>query len=304
MLKPRFAVPAVLAAAAVAATGVAAATRHAQGTQAAAADFTAATVSRSHTDTCTAVDGTYQLTTATYKGTSTSTDPRLNGDLEIRGSSVVNTTTKLGWFTGDLRVRNTSGGAHGDVRAAIANGGLVGSLVGRASGDAKLVASISAAFAPATGLSAGKVGSGSANGAGVFFVRGECKRAKRTPSLAVFHLRLRPTASGLNAEASGNLTLDLTAGNAVFSINYKYPGAATISGLAVHQGAGGPVVLDAAVGTIADADGRGNVTKVVSGVSSTLLNALLSSPRNYTVDLDTSTPSATLRTQLSSPDKR
>src|SRR5690348_5181715 len=130
MLKPRFAVPAVLAAAAVAATGVAAATRHAQGTQAAAADFKALTVSRNHTETCTGADGAYQLTTATYKGTSTSSDPRLNGDLEIRGSSVVNTTTKLGWFTGSLRVRNaTSGGAAGDVRAAIANGGLVGSLL-------------------------------------------------------------------------------------------------------------------------------------------------------------------------------
>src|SRR5437868_14117180 len=117
MLRPRLAVPIVLAAAAVAAAGVAAATPHAQTTQAAAADFSAVSVSRSHSETCVSSDGTYQLTTATYTGVATSSDARLNGTLEIRASSVVNTTTKLGFLDGTLRVRGANTGPSGAIHA-------------------------------------------------------------------------------------------------------------------------------------------------------------------------------------------
>jgi hypothetical protein len=322
MLKPRFAVPVVLAVTAVAATSVAAAVRPAQSTQAAAADFTAGSVSRSHSQTCTAADGTYQVTTATYQGTATSGDPRLNGELEIRAYSVVNTTTKLGWLDASLRVRGTSGGARGTVHAAISNGSAVGSVVGRGDGPgSKLVASFSAAFTPTTGFSSGKLGSGSANGAGVLFTRGECRRAKRLTSTAVFHLHLRPgevvpRPSGLRAEGSGNLTLDITrdvsgaivSGNVVFYVNYRFPGAVTIAGLALHQGArgsNGPVVLDAATGNVTDSDGRGNLTKVVSGAPPALLEALLANPRGYYVDVTTSANTGgALRDQLESPKRR
>jgi hypothetical protein len=322
MLRPRIALPVVLVVAAVAAAGVAAATRHTQSTQAAAADFAAGTVSRSHTETCTASDGTYQLTTATYTGTATSSDPRLNGTVEIRSSSVVNTTTKLGWLDGTLRIRGTNAGANGRIHAAIANGAAVGSLVGEGSRPAaKLVASLSGAFTPAAGFSAGKIGSGSANGAGVLYTRGECRKAKKQPSTAVFHLHLTPgqvvpRVTGLNAEGSGNLTLDLTrdasgnvtGGNVVFYVNYHFPGSVTITGLALHQGvrgANGAVVLDAAVGTVTDTDGRGNLTKVGSGASVTLLQALLTNPRGYYVDLTTSANTGgALRDQLGSPDRR
>jgi CHRD domain len=322
MLKPRFAVPVVLAVTAVAATSVAAAVRHTQSTQAAAADFTAGSVSRSHAATCVASDGTYQVTSALYQGTATSSDPRLNGNLDIRADSVVNTTTKLGWLNATLRVHGTNAGAWGTVHAAIANGLAVGSVVGRGgSPDSKLVASFSSAFAPDTGFASGKLGSGSANGAGILFTRGECRRAKREKSIAVFRLHLRPgevvpRPSGLRAEGSGNLTLDLTrdasgaiaSGNVVFYVNYRFPGAVTLTGLAVHQGArgsNGPVVLDAAIGSVADSDGRGNLTKVIGGAAPALLQALLSNPHGYYVDVSTSANTAgALRDQLESPHKR
>lgn len=322
MLRPRIAIPVVLVIAAVAAAGVAAATRHTQSTQAAAADFAAGSVSRSHTETCTASDGTYQHTTATYTGTAPSSDARLNGSVEIRASSVVNTTTKLGWLDGTLRVRGTNAGASGTIHAAIANGAAVGSLVGQGvRPEAKLVASFSAAFTPATGFASGKIGSGSANGAGVLYTRGDCRKAKRQTSTAVFRLHLTPgevvpRVNGLNADGSGNLTLDLTrdasgnvtGGNVVFYVNYRFPGSITITGLALHQGArgsNGPVVLDAGVGTITDTDGRGNLTKVVSGASASLLQALLSSPHGYYVDVTTSANTGgALRDQLSSPERR
>jgi hypothetical protein len=76
----------------------------------------------------------------------------------------------------------------------------------------------------------------------------------------------------------------------------------------LHQGARGatgPVVLDAAIGSVTDSDGRGNVTKVVSGASTALLEALLSNPRGYYVDLSTSANTAgALRDQLESPTTR
>jgi hypothetical protein len=321
MLKPRIAVPVVLALSAMAATGVAAAVRHSQSTQAAAADFAAGSVSRNHSETCVAADGTYQLTTATYQGTATSSDARLSGAVEIRARSVVNTSTKLGWLDGTLRVRGTNAGAWGTVHAALANGSAVGSIVGKGGHpESKLVASLSALFTPAAGFSAGKLGSGSANGAGVLFTRGECRRAKRETSTAVFHLHLRPgqvvpPASGLNAEGKGNLTLDLTrdasgaitGGNVVFYVNYRFPGAVTITALALHQGArgsNGPVVLDAAIGSVTDPDGRGNLTKVIGGAPA-LLTALLSNPHGYYVDVTTTANTAgALRDQLERPDRR
>ena len=322
MLRPRIAIPAVLVAAAVAAVGVAAATRNTQTTQAAAADFAAGSVSKTSTQTCTGGDGTYQTTTATYTGTAMSSDPRLNGTLTIRASSVVNTTTNLGWLEGSLRIRGTNAGASGTIHAAIANGAAVGSLVGEGSHtQARLVASFSAPFSPAGGFGTGKIGSGSAAGAGVLFTHGDCRKTKRQVSTAVFHLNLTPgevvpRVTGLRAEATGNLTLDvardssgnITGGNIVFYVNYHFPGSVTITGLALHQGArgaNGPVVADAAVGTVADSDGRGNLTKVVSGASPALLQALLTSPRGYYVDLSTSTNTGgALRDQLESPDKR
>jgi hypothetical protein len=322
MLKPRIAVLVVLAVAAVAAVGVAAATRHTQSTQAAAADFTAGSVTKSHTETCAASDGAYQLTTATYTGTATSSDARLNGSVEFRVSSVVNTTTKLGFLDGTLRVRGTNGGASGTIHAAIANGAAVGSLVGQGTQpEAKLIASISAAFTAATGFASGKIGSGSANGAGMLYVRGNCRKPKQQTSTAVFHLQLTPNevvprVKDLKADGTGNLTLDLTrdasgnitSGNVVFYVNYRFPGPVTLTGLALHQGArgsNGPVVLDAGIGTVTDTDGRGNLTKVVSGASASLLQALLQSPRGYYVDVTTSANTGgALRDQLSSPQRR
>ena len=322
MLRPRIAVPVAFLVAAVAVAGVAAATRHTQSTQAAAADFSAGSVSRSHTEACTASDGTYQLTTATYTGTATSSDSRLNGSVELRVSSVVNTTTKLGFLDGRLRVRGTNAGVSGTIHAAIANGAVVGSLVGQgARPEAKLVASISATFTPATGFASGKLGSGSANGAGVLYTRGDCRKPRHQPSTVVFHLQLTPgevvpRVQNLNAGGNGNLTLDLTrdasgnvtGGNIVFYVNYHFPGSITLTGLALHQGAhgsNGPVVLDAGIGTFTDTDGRGNLTKVASGASAALLQALLAGPRGYYVDVTTSANTGgALRDQLSSPDSR
>lgn len=303
---------ATLAAGALAAAGVAAASQRAQTTQQAAATFAAGTVSHSRTKSCTGSDGAYQETVATYTGTASSSDARLNGSLEIRARSVLNATSGLGWVEGSFRVRGSEGGARGTLHAAIADGKAVGSLVGEAGRpEARLVASLASAFSPSAGFSSGQLGTGSASLAGVLFQRGACSTAKRTKTTAVSHLELRPDAvlppSSVRGKASGSFTLDLTrdasgtitGATAVFYVNYRFDGSVTITGLALHQGArgsNGSTVLDAATGTIADPDGSGNVTKVVTGVSGSLAQALLSDPRGYYVELTTS--NGALRAQL------
>ena len=320
MKRTRFAVPAVIAGAALIATGIAAAhSQWTQSTQAAAADFTATTVSQSRSNTCTGSDGTYQDTTATYTGTSTSSSSQLNGSLQIRAHSVVNTTENLGWLDGSFRVQN---GVNASFHAAIANGNLVGLATAGSSHDSgKLVASLSSAFTPAGGFTGGKLGSGSANGAGVFFTQGSCTKVKQIKGTFVSKIDLNtrevvPPVTGLHASGSGSLTFDVTrdasnnvtSGNVVFYVNYDFPGSVTITGLSLHQGnkgANGPVVLDANTGTVTDTDGHGNLTKVVTGVSASLLTSVLGNPHGYYVTLTTSAnPNGALRDQLESLQRR
>jgi hypothetical protein len=137
----------------------------------------------------------------------------------------------------------------------------------------------------------------------------------------VFKLQLKPsqevppvkTLLG-KARAKGRVTFDLTrnssgaitSGNVIFSFNYSFPGAVTISGLHIHQGAKGatgPVVVSSGVAGLADADGKGNVTATVAGTPATL-QAILDHPRAYYVNLHTSVyPDGALRQQMSNPVK-
>jgi hypothetical protein len=177
---PRKPLAALAASAAVLAlAGIALAhTKGPSSTQAVSAEFSTDAVSNVKTDTCTGADGTYTQTRATYTGTATSDDARLNGTLTIRARSVYNTTTNLGHVEGAFRVKGTSGQARG-VFSAVNTGG---SLAGIAGGGVKaprgaLLANLSAAFDPATGFSAGKLGSGSSEDTAVV-VSGSCRHGE------------------------------------------------------------------------------------------------------------------------------
>ena len=116
--------------------------------------------------------------------------------------------------------------------------------------------------------------------------------------------------------ARGNVTLDVTrdgsggvtSGEVVFYVNYDFPGPVLITGLHVHQGGkgvNGPIVVNSGVASLADADGEGNVTTVVTGVAPATLQAILSNPRDYYANLHTSVyPSGAMRDQLSHSNAR
>jgi hypothetical protein len=146
---------------------------------------------------------------------------------------------------------------------------------------------------------------------------------KGKPSLSatpVFKLNLKPSQEvprvELKASASGHVTFDLTrnssgaitSGEVIFYFNYRFPGAVTISGLHIHQGAkgaNGGIVVDSGTSEPSDADGQGNLTKVVTA-SPTTLQAILDNPRNYYVNLHTTTPphpGGALRAQMHNPKK-
>jgi hypothetical protein len=139
----------------------------------------------------------------------------------------------------------------------------------------------------------------------------------------VFKLNLKPSQEvppikGLKAKASGHVTFDLTrdssgaitAGEVIFYFNYSFPGSIIISGLHIHQGAkgtNGGIVVNSGVTTITDSDGVGNVTTVVtSGFTLATLQAILDNPRNYYVNLHTTTPNfpgGAVRAQMHNPKK-
>ena len=304
-----------IAAATLAGAGVAAASHRAQTTQQAVATFAAASVSGAHSSSCTSTDGVYQDTSATYTGTASSTDGHLNGPVTFKVRSILNTTTQLGWVSGEVRFQ----GIWVDVDGALAGGNVVGLMHGTDHhADAQLMASFSAAFTPGAGFSSGQVGTGSAGNAGVLFSQGSCSQSRHYSATAVFGVNLDthevvPPVSGLHAGANGNLTFDvsrdtsgnITGGTAVFYVNYGFPGAVTLTGLTVNQGnkgANGPAVIDAGIGTIVDSDGGGNVTKVVTGVSASVINAVLANPHGYYMTLaTTANPGGALRDQLEAP---
>ncbi len=245
MSRARLIALAALGAAALAATGVAAAGHRTQTTQQAAATFDAGSVSHEKTTTCVADDGTYENTTATYTGTAGSSDARLSGSLQIRAHSVLNSSTGLGWMEGSFRVRGNDAGTHGTFHAAIAGGNAVGAIAGTVNRPAgKLVASLAAGFTPSGGFANGTLGAGgSPSGAGTIFSRGSCTRAKNQVFTAVSRLTLTPRAAvppenDLKAAASGSVTLDVTRGSngeitaakAVFYVNYRFQGQVTIDG--------------------------------------------------------------------------
>jgi hypothetical protein len=142
--------------------------------QAVSATFDAATVSDLHAGTCTGADGTYTRPNATYTGTATSSDARLNGTLTVRARTFYNATTTLGVVEGHFRVENADGHTDGKFVAVDTNGTLDGFLGGRAHGPhAGLLGGFTATFDPAAGFSGGQLGTGSPTNAAVF-VSGHC----------------------------------------------------------------------------------------------------------------------------------
>lgn len=174
MSRKRLALLALPVVAALAAAGVAIAAST-SGAQAASATFSTSEVSNSKVVSCSVNGGdTYTATVATYKGTASSSDSRLAGDIIIRARSLVDTNTGLGRLVGVFRIKSTSGKtAHGRIDAALDSSQASGLATGRVRDPGgRLVATFSAQFDPAAGFSSGSLGQDSVAGAGAVLSAG------------------------------------------------------------------------------------------------------------------------------------
>jgi hypothetical protein len=116
--------------------GAAAAVQPRPQTSDVSAAFTADQV-RSHSRTCTSGGDTFRITNATWRGTSTSSEARLAGNVVIATRTVLNETTGDGWLTGTWRSVGTSSmkpgksgrpRSHANLRAVIDNGNHIDGL--------------------------------------------------------------------------------------------------------------------------------------------------------------------------------
>jgi len=164
-----FAVPTTIAALAV--VGVALAGAGGPGEQAASATFTATTVSNAHLTTCSVNGGdTFASTLATYSGTASGSDPRLDGALTIHAVSFIDTNTGLGRVVGTFRIKPDSGqGSVGTINAAVTNGNANGAVNARLVGPpiGRMIATFTSPFDPASGFSSASLGTGSVTASGV-----------------------------------------------------------------------------------------------------------------------------------------
>jgi len=186
MSRKRLFLLAPLATAALAAAGVALAGGGTQA-QTVSATFSATTVQNARLTTCTVNGGdTFATTLATYTGTATSSDARLDGTFTIRADSLVDTNTGLGRVVGVFRIQGGNGvGAYGSLNAAVAGGTANGSVIANVRGpDGRFFATLTSPFDPAAGFgasSAGSIGAGTTPGTGVLVSGLSCHQWHKYP---------------------------------------------------------------------------------------------------------------------------
>lgn len=183
---------------ALAATSAAVAHLRAADVAAVSAALTATTPSNVQTRTFTCDAQTFEVTTGRWAGTSTSSTPDLNGPATLYLKSVYNTTKKLGWVEGRLRIDASDGRTHAHVTGVNSDGKIDGWVRGSAGrDDGSLFGSISGTFSKTGGLTGGSIGTGTATNAAVIAKHIRCS-SQQTPRPSV-HLIVRGQVEALSA---------------------------------------------------------------------------------------------------------
>lgn len=191
----------VLAAlAALVASSVAVAHLKSGNLSAVSATLSAPTTAHLTTRTLTCAGQTIEVSHGRYTGTSTSTTPDLAGPVDLRVHSVYNTTTKLGWVDGTLRIRASDNRSTARFSAVNSDGKLDGWLRGRAGHrDGILFGSISGTFSKSGGLTDGQLGTGTGANTAVLARRADCKASETTrPSV---HLLVRGEVDAVSSSS-------------------------------------------------------------------------------------------------------
>ena len=182
---------------ALAATGAAVAHLRAADVAAVSATLTATTPSNVETRTFTCDNQTFEITTGRWAGTATSSTPDLNGPATLHVKSVFNTTKKLGWIQGRLKIDAGDGRTHAHVTGINSDGKIDGWIRGSAGrGDGSLFGSIAGTFSKTGGLTGGAIGSGTATNAALIAKHIRCGSQTPRPSV---HLIVRGQVETVSA---------------------------------------------------------------------------------------------------------
>ena len=146
----------------------------------ATATFSAATIEKSTTRSCTADTKSWEITRGHYTGTVVSDNPVLAGSLRIHAKTTYNTTDKLGYVGGSFRIKDGDSRVKGTFAGTIKEGKLVGYLTGKSHGNhAKVLGNLSADFAGGTtNFANGQIGSGSSTAVLAVVAGPVCKAPK------------------------------------------------------------------------------------------------------------------------------
>jgi len=209
-----------------------------------AGTFSATTVARSSSRTCTTPDGKTIVTTdGTYTG-SASGDPTLTGNATIRAHSTVDTTDGIGVVSGTLRIDAGSGGDTEARFDAVVKGGQIAGLAsGRTHNpSAKLLANLSSDFGATTGFANGKLG-GTSGGSAAEVGAGSCKRS---------------TSDRETSRASGTVTAASATSITVAGLTCSVPAGlqALVASLTVGARAEISCALSGGVNTLVKVSGR------------------------------------------------
>jgi hypothetical protein len=179
MRNKRFIVLAAVLGAALATASIAVATLRSGGVIGVSATFNATNVVKSVQKSCKVNGGdTYTYTRATYSGTATSADARLNGPIKIHAQSMVDDTTGIGAVIGDYRIDGANAaGAFGRIEASLSTGQMSGAVRGHAFKPwGELFAGLNGGFTASGGFSSANIGTGSGTATGVLLQHGACVR--------------------------------------------------------------------------------------------------------------------------------
>jgi len=183
---------------ALAATGAAVANLKSGDVNAVSATLSATTPANVQTRTYTCEGQTFEVTTGRWTGTATSTTADLSGPVDLHVKSVYNTTKKLGWVSGKLKIRAADNRTNASFSAVNTDGRLDGWVRGSAGHrDGILFGSVSGSFSKTGGLTDGALGTGTGANAAVIAKHLSCK-PERSPRPSV-HLLVRGSVESVSA---------------------------------------------------------------------------------------------------------
>lgn len=186
------------AAAVLVASGAALATLRTGDVNAVSATLGATTPVNVQTRTYTCDGQTFEVTTGRWSGASTSSTADLNGPAELHVKSVYNTTKKLGWVSGKLKIRAADDRTNAHFSGVNTDGRLDAWVRGTAGHrDGILFGSLSGSFSKTGGLADGALGTGTSANAAVIAKHLGC-REQKAPRPGV-HLLVRGSVEAVSS---------------------------------------------------------------------------------------------------------